>query len=81
MRYVTSIERMARDEGMAAGMRQGVQEGRRSGKQQVIMHLLASRFGELPPWANAKLQAATETELDSWTTALLSASSLEAVFG
>lgn len=89
MRYVTSIERMARDEGMAAGMaagmqqgrHQGVQEGRRSGKQQVIMHLLAARFGELPPWANAKLQAAAETELDAWTTALLSASSLEAVFG
>ncbi len=72
MRYVNSIERLARDEGM--------QQGQHAAKRQMAERLLAIRFGRLPDWAKARLAAATEEELDVWTEALLSAPSIGAVF-
>lgn len=84
MRYVSSVERMALERGMEAGlqqgMEQGMQQGLRAGKIQVIKQLLAARFGALPAPAKAKLDAATEEELDAWIEALLSAPSIDAVF-
>ncbi len=80
MRYVNSVERMALERGMAQGMQQGMQQGRRAGKIQIITQLLHARFGELPPEAKAKLDAASEEELDAWTEALLSAPTIDAVF-
>jgi len=92
--YVTSFERLATEEGMAKGMQQGLQQGMQQGMQQGIQQgihqgqaralarLLVRRFGEeVPAWAIAKLNEATETELDAWTDAVLSAASIEAVFG
>ena len=80
MRYVNSVERMALERGMEQGMAQGMLQGRRAGKIQIITQLLQARFGELPPKAQAKLDAATEEELDAWTEALLSAPTIDAVF-
>lgn len=76
MRYVNSVERMALERGMETGLQQGL----RAGKIQVIAQLLAARFGALPAPAKAKLDAATEEELDAWTEALLWAPSIDAVF-
>ncbi len=85
MRYVNSVERLAREEGLAKGMQQGLQEGmehgRRAGKALVIGRQLQVRFGELPDWVQAKLNAASETQLDAWTDQLLTASSIEAILG
>lgn len=93
MRYVNSVERLAREEGLAKGMQQGVQQGmqqglqegmehgRRAGKALVIGRQLQVRFGELPDWVQAKLNAASETQLDAWTDQLLTASSIEAILG
>lgn len=76
MQYVNSGERMALERGMETGLQQGL----RAGKIQVIAQLLAARFGALPAPAKAKLDAATEEELDAWTEALLWAPSIDAVF-
>ena len=78
--YVTSFERLAIEEGMAIGIQQGMQQGRLAGKAHLLARLLTRRFGEVPPWVLAQLQAATESELEAWGEALLSASSIEAVF-
>ncbi len=89
MRYVTSIERLAREEGVEAGIRQGLQEGMQQGMQQgrvegraqVLRKLLERRFGHLPVWARARLEGAGEAELDAWTDAVIDANSLESVLG
>ncbi len=89
MRYVNSIERLAREEGLARGrqegqeqgLEQGLEQGRRAGKSQVIGRQMHVRFGALPDWVQTKLDAASEHQLDAWTSKLLTASSIDAVFG
>jgi hypothetical protein len=78
--YVTSFERLAIEEGIAIGIQQGMQQGRLAGEAHLLARLLTRRFGEVPLWALGQLQAATESELEAWGEALLSASSIEAVF-
>lgn len=52
MRYVTSIERLARQEGIELGVQQGVQQGLQQGVQQgireSIINILQVRFGQTP---------------------------------
>ena len=88
MRYVNSIERLAREEGLTQGIQEGMQEGmqkgmhqgRRAGKAQLIGRQLQVRFGELPAWARARLDEAIEEKLDAWSDRLVTAPSIEAVF-
>ncbi len=93
MVYISSIERLAIEEGMAKGMRQGeqkgleqglqkgMQQGRLEGKAQLLARLLSQRFGELPGWAGKQIQQASEAELDMWSEALLSSESIDALLG
>lgn len=85
MRYVNSVERLAREEGWASGrqegIEQGIQQGRRVGKALLIERQLQVRFGELPGWVKIKLTDAGEEQLDTWSDQLVSAPSVEAVFG
>ncbi len=77
MRYVTSIERLAIEEGMA----KGIQEGLLRGQARAIARQLAQRFGELPSWVHEKLKSATPAELDAWVDAILEAESIEGAIG
>lgn len=81
MRYVTSIERLAMEEGMEKGMHAGMQQGRIEGKRQVLVQLLARRFGQLPEWSKPRLALASEPELESWIDGALDADSIESVLG
>ena len=84
MVYITSIEQLAKEEGMQAGMekgmQQGMQQGLSAGKGQALTKLLVLRFGELPAWVHQRLARADENTLDGWIEAVLSADSLESVF-
>jgi flagellar biosynthesis/type III secretory pathway protein FliH len=84
MVYITSIEQLAKEEGMQAGMQKGIQKGMQqglsAGKGQALTKLLVLRFGELPPWAHEYLARADENTLDGWIEAVLSADTLESVF-
>ncbi len=73
MRYISSIERLAIEEGM--------QQGRLEGMSQVLARQLARRFGEVPDAIRSRLDTARDDELASWAEAILSAPSMEAVFG
>ncbi len=77
MRYVSSFER----EGIEKGLQQGLQQGMQQGEARILERLLARRFGDLPQWARERLVAATTDERAMWTDAVLSAGSLEDVFG
>ena len=76
MRYVTSIERM----GLERGLEQGLQQGMRQGQAKILASLLMHRFGEVPPWAQAKLDSGSDEQMEAWSKALLSAATVAEVF-
>jgi predicted transposase/invertase (TIGR01784 family) len=78
-----------RQEGMQQGMQQGreegVQQGMRQGLQQGLVKAVALqlqlRFGPMPGWVQGRLDSATEEQLVLWTAAILTATSLQDLFG
>lgn len=89
MKYVTSVERLAIERGMAQGMEiglekgleQGREQGREQGQLKTLTRQLTRRFGPLSGQTEARLAAATPDQLDQWTDRVLDAPTLEAVFG
>lgn len=77
MQYVTSFERLAREEGVQQGRQQGVQQGRLG----LLIHLLTHRFGPLPDEISQRLEHATAEEIETWADRILDADSLAQVFG
>jgi len=59
----------------------GRMEGRMEGEVSVLARLITRRFGPLPAWAETRLNAAGEAELEQWTDAVLDAASLIEVLG
>ena len=76
MRYVTSVERLSRQE----GRREGLAEGIRQGEAALLERLLRRRFAELPRWVSERLDKATHDELARWSERLLDARRLDDVF-
>ncbi len=66
---------------IATGRKAGRVEGRLEGEARVLARQLVRRFGELPAWADARLNAACEADLERWTDAVLDATSLSEVLG
>jgi hypothetical protein len=56
------------------------EEGRVEGGAGLLRRLLSRKFGELPPEVIARLEAATQEQLDTWADRILIADSLAAVF-
>ena len=77
MKYVTSVERLAIERGMARGLEMGIEKG----QLNTLTRQLTRRFGPLPDAALARLQSATPDQLDVWTDRVLDAPTLEAVLG
>jgi hypothetical protein len=51
------------------------------GKADILLRQLRRRFGTLPEAVQARVQCATEDQLNEWAEAVLDASTLDAVFG
>jgi predicted transposase YdaD len=64
-------------------IRQGLEEGRRLGRQEglrdTLLRQIQKRFGRVPPWARAALESAPEDKLQAWTVEILDTPSLEAL--
>ncbi|MGH2410341.1 MAG: Rpn family recombination-promoting nuclease/putative transposase, partial [Chloroflexota bacterium] len=73
MPYVTSVERIGREEGLAEGR----EEGRVSGLQEAIRRLVGARFGMIPPALEEQLRAADESTLTAIFDRAVQAASLE----
>ncbi len=80
MRYVTSIERLAKEEGHDEGRKEGRKEGREEGMLAVLKRQLTRRFGDLPGRILALMEKAGPTELERWIDRVLDAESLDEVF-
>ena len=72
MRYVTSIERIAREEGREEGRK----EGREEGATYVLLRLLEHRFGELPEEVAAHVQRLSLAQTEALVNHALGAESL-----
>jgi len=57
----------------------GKAEGETLGEANSLKRLLRRRFGRLPNWAGARIDAASSEQLDTWLDQLLDADSLEAL--
>jgi flagellar biosynthesis/type III secretory pathway protein FliH len=68
------------EQGLQQGMEQGLQQGRKSGEQSLLTRQLIKRFGDVPEWAQQRLDAADTAQLESWGEKLLDAKSLQDVF-
>ncbi len=80
VQYVTSIERLAGEEGMQKGMQKGMQEGIRKGESRLLKALLSSAFGRLPSQLEERLEQASPDEIERWAIRARTADSLDEVF-
>jgi hypothetical protein len=60
---------------------EATRKGMHKGESRLLAKQLERRFGPLPQAVTERLAAATEAQLEAWGEAVLSAPSLEAVFG
>jgi hypothetical protein len=68
-------------EWLEQGREQGLEQGRKQGEAAVLRRQLERRFGSLPPTVSRRLEAAESDELLRWADRVLSARTLEDVFG
>ncbi len=84
MRYVTSFERIVREEGRREGredgLRKGLEDGQRKGQAGLIHRLLELRFGMLSAEHSQLLAGADLQQLSRWGERVLTAATLEDVF-
>jgi len=58
-------------------IRQAKEEGAHQGVEATLCKLIILKFGALPDWAEERLHAASDEQLDRWVTHILSAESLD----
>src|SRR5699024_3551810 len=64
-------------QGRAEGRAEGRAQGRAEGAAQVLTRLLAARFGPLAAEQDARIQAASAEEIDTWIDRFTSAETIE----
>jgi predicted transposase/invertase (TIGR01784 family) len=69
------------DDATMKGVRQGRQEGRQEGFAELVALQLKVRFGFVPDWAQERLASADQQQLVQWASAILTAQSLNDLFG
>lgn len=67
------------EEGRQKGREEGFREGERKGEVHLLLCLLRRRFGQLPSWAIARVEAATTEELTHWGEKLFEIETLAAL--
>ncbi len=80
MTYICSLERIGIEKGIQLVTQQRMELAILEGERKMLRKLVKSRFGTLPTWVLDKISSAPEHDIDRWAYALLSESSLEAVF-
>jgi hypothetical protein len=72
-------EKQVKNQGRAEGRTEGRTEGLAEGQRGMLLELLSTRFGVVPPSAVARIKAADVAELSRWAKRVLSAPTLEDV--
>jgi predicted transposase/invertase (TIGR01784 family) len=69
------------EKGREEGLEKGIEQGIGQGEARLLRRLLTKRFGQVPAWAEQRIDAATTDQLEHWSEQILDADSIEAVFG
>ena len=69
--------KQARLEGEARGEAIGQAKGMLAAKRETLQNLIQLEFGDLPEWAQEKINTAEKEDLDQWVVATLTANSIE----
>ncbi|MBF0311223.1 MAG: Rpn family recombination-promoting nuclease/putative transposase [Magnetococcales bacterium] len=72
--------KQGRQEGVLLGRQEGALLGRQEGESLILLRQMRRRFGELPEWVAAKVNAADTERLEIWSDRILEAKSLEEIF-
>jgi len=67
-------------EGREEGREEGRKEGRKEGSRSIVLRLVRARFGEVPPFVQERVQAASLRELDELSEHVLTAESIDDLF-
>lgn len=73
MEYISSIERVRTEQAKALAKQEG--------ELTALTRLLTRRFGPLPSPLLTRIQAGTQTEIETWLDRILDANSLDEIFG
>ena len=68
------------DKAELRGLRLGEQRGIQLGELKILLRQIKKRFGEIPHWAQVRLQEAEIEQLESWSDKLLEVDRLEDLF-
>lgn len=68
-------------EGRAKGLTEGRAKGLAEGQRKLVIEQLQQKFGRLPAWARERLDAGKPVQMERWGKKLLTAKTLEQVFG
>jgi predicted transposase YdaD len=79
MPYVTSIERLSRQEGRETGREEGRQEGRQQGEARVLLRLITLKFGPPSEAVREQIATADSEALLRWSERILTAQTLDEV--
>lgn len=66
--------------GIAKGRQEGRLEGRLEGEKRVLRKQISLKFGNLPDWAEQRLEQGTPEQLEHWSATILVANSLDELF-
>lgn len=88
MRYITSVERSGPRRGFERGLEKGREQGRgegigqgiEQGRSQILLELLAHRFGALDEAIIARVKSGSPADVDRWARRVLDARTLDEVF-
>ena len=88
MSWAEQLKREGRREGRQEGLREGIEKGIEKGiergiekglerSRQRFLTMLSAKFSEIPDSARARIQTASEEDLDRWTIGIFAAETLE----
>jgi hypothetical protein len=58
-----------------------VMDAMRQAEAGMLRRLLGTKFGNVPKWADERLEAATSAQIERWSKKILTADTLEGVIG
>ena len=79
MPYVTSIERLSKQEGREKGREEGREEGRQPGEARVLLRLITLKFGSPSEAVREQIATADPETLLRWSERILTAQTLDEV--
>jgi len=83
--FIEHYEAKGRAEGLSKGRAEGLSKGRAEGltegKASMLADQIKSKFGALPVAVQARIEEAQSHQLDDWGRAVLTAETLDAIFG